>query len=64
MKLTSEQIKAFDGLEEANRNMDIRRQELAPMCHFREMFYDQSDSTDGHYEEWWECSVCGHTELL
>ncbi|MCP4392655.1 MAG: hypothetical protein GY804_00010 [Alphaproteobacteria bacterium] len=38
--------------------------ENAPMCHFRKMYLEQSDSIDGYYEEWWECSVCGHTSSL
>jgi len=36
----------------------------APICHFRKMVLEQSDSIDGYYEEWWECSVCGHTKDL
>jgi hypothetical protein len=54
----------FDGMEDVNRAMESSRDEQAPMCHFRKMFYDQSDNTEGYYEEWWECSVCGHTKQL
>lgn len=51
-----------DGMEEVNHEMVRKMENAAPMCHMRKMFYDQGDSTDGYYEEWWECSVCGHTK--
>jgi len=53
-----------DGMEEVNRAMHAEENRVAPLCHFRPMFRDMSDSTDGHYEEWWECSACGHTKPL
>lgn len=56
--------RAADGLEIANRAMEDRIIAAAPICHFRKMFRDQSDSTDGYYEQWWECSICGHTKAL
>jgi hypothetical protein len=58
----SEINKIMDGMEEANREMVEKQIKFAPKCHFRPMFRDMSDSTDGYYEEWWECSVCGHTK--
>lgn len=56
--------KAMDGMNKANIEMAERIDDEAPMCHFRKMFFDQSDSTDGYYEEWFECSVCGHTKEI
>lgn len=50
------------GMDEVNEEMHREELVVAPMCHFRPMFRDMSDSTDGHYEEWWECSVCSHTK--
>lgn len=55
---------AFDGLEHANREMVKQIEVSAPTCHFRKMVLEQSDSVDGNYEQWWECSVCGHTRAL
>jgi hypothetical protein len=51
-----------DGMEQVNRQMVADTEKAAPRCHFRPMFLDMSDSTDGYYELWWECSVCGHTK--
>ena len=32
-------------------------------CHFQKMEYAASDCDDiGHFEEWLECRVCGHTK--
>ena len=56
--------KIAEGMDEVNHMMAVEIEKAAPMCHFRKMFSDRSDSTDGYYEEWWECSVCGHTEDL
>ncbi len=53
-----------DGMERVNRLMEDQISKAAPMCHFRKMYLEQSDSIDGYYEEWWECSVCGHTSSL
>ncbi len=50
------------GMDKVNHQMYLEEQRVAPICHFRSMFKDMSDSTDGYYEEWWECSVCGHTK--
>lgn len=52
------------GMDEVNNKMAAEIEAKAPVCHFRKMFLDRSDSTDGYYEEWWECSVCGHTKDL
>jgi hypothetical protein len=52
----------MDGMEDVNRAMVAAIEKTAPMCHMRKMFLEQSDSVDGHYEEWWECSICGHTK--
>jgi len=60
----SEIFKIMDGMEEVNRKMAEEIEAKAPTCHFRKMFLDQSDSTDGYYETWWECSVCGHTKKI
>lgn len=59
-----EMFKIMDGMNQVNIEMANKIHESAPMCHFRKMFMDQSDSTDGYYETWWECSVCGHTKEL
>lgn len=56
--------KIAEGMDEVNNMMAVEIEKAAPMCHCRKMFLDRSDSTDGYYEEWWECSVCGHTEDL
>ena len=56
--------KIMDGMEAVNRKMADDMHQNAPMCHMRKMFYEQSDSTDGYYEEWYECSVCGHTKEI
>jgi hypothetical protein len=58
----NEMFKIMDGMEEVNRKMEKDISAMAPMCHMRKMFMDQSDSTDGFFETWWECSVCGHTK--
>ena len=57
-------FKIMDGVEEANCKMVEKLEDTAPICHFRKMFLDQSDSSDGYYETWWECSVCGHTKKI
>lgn len=56
--------KIAEGMDEVNHQMHDEEIKTAPKCHFRPMFRDMSDSTDGHYDEWWECSVCGHTKDL
>lgn len=50
------------GMDEVNRQMAEEIERKAPMCHMKKMFLDESDTTDGYYEQWWECSVCGHTK--
>ncbi len=52
----------MNGMEEVNRKMVKDIEKSAPVCHFRKMVLEQSDSIDGYYESWWECSVCGHTK--
>lgn len=60
-ELTEEQFfEIRDGMEEVNRAMVQEIEEKAPICHFRKMDLERSDSVDGYYTEWWECSVCGH----
>ena len=54
----------MDGMEKVNRKMHEEEMRTAPRCHFRPMGREMSDSVDGYYIEWWECSVCGHTEDL
>ena len=62
MTVTQEDFnKIMDGMEGVNRQMDKKITASAPLCHFRKMSLEQSDSVDGYYTEWWECSVCGHT---
>jgi len=39
--------------------MNAQEWDKAPKCHFTYMEYQASD-----YEWWWECSHCGHTELI
>jgi hypothetical protein len=58
----SEMFKIMDGMNQVNMKMAGNIAATAPMCHMRKMFLDTSDSTDGYYETWWECSVCGHTK--
>lgn len=55
-------FKIMDGMEEVNRKMAETIESNAPKCHFRPMNWEQSDSVDGFYTEWWECTVCGHTK--
>lgn len=59
-----EEFEIFDGMNQVNMEMVAEIEAKAPMCHFRKMFMDMSDSTDGYYETWWECSVCGHTKEI
>ena len=54
----------MDGMEKVNRKMVKEIEDNAPVCHFKKMNLEQSDSVDGYYTEWWECSVCGHTKDL
>ena len=52
----------MEGMEQVNRKMGEDIEKAAPMCHFRKMSLEQSDSIEGCCESWWECSVCGHTK--
>ena len=54
----------FAGMEMVNRKMANTIKDNAPTCHMRKMMLEESDSVDGHYDQWWECSVCGHTKVL
>lgn len=54
----------MDGMEEVNREMVERIEEVAPICHFRKMSLEESDSLDGHFDRWWECSFCGHIKEI
>lgn len=57
-----EMFATFLGMEEANRIMVAEMEAAAPRCHMRPMMWDQ---TDGEYpENFWECSVCGHTKPI
>jgi hypothetical protein len=56
---------------EIHRAMDKIKDEMAkkieisaPICHFRKMIFEESDSVDGYYTNWWECSVCGHVKRI
>jgi len=57
-------FEVMDAMEQINNDMHEQELKEAPRCHFRPMFRDMGDSTDGYYEEWWECSVCCHTKPL
>lgn len=57
-----EMFKIMDGMEEANRQMVDEIEAAAPICHFRKMWLETEDTTEGPGEQWWECSVCGHTK--
>ena len=37
---------------------------MTPKCHFKEMEYYWTDGGNGTIEEWFECTVCGHTKSL
>jgi len=50
------------GMDEVNMKMAEEIERNAPMCHFRKMMLEQTDSVDGFYISYWECSVCGHTK--
>ena len=54
----------MEGMNTVNIKMAKEIEAKAPMCHFRKMSYEQSDSVDGYYTEWWECTVCGHIKDL
>ncbi len=54
----------MDGMEEVNRSMVKKIEATAPVCHFRKMMLEAGDSVDGFCDEWWECSVCGHTKPI
>jgi hypothetical protein len=53
----SEFCKIMSDMERVYIAEQKRLNEIAPRCHFRPMFLDSDDC-----EEWWECSVCGHTK--
>jgi len=60
---TQDQInEIMAGMDKVNLEMARTIEADAPICHFRKMEFTQSDSVDGYYAEWWECSVCGHTK--
>ena len=53
------------GMEEVYRAEEKRLSEIAPRCHNRPMMLTDDDLDDGFKsQEWWECSVCGHTKDL
>ena len=58
----SELFAIMDGMNEVNCKMAEDIEKAAPMCHFKPMNVEGSDSIDGYYTNWWECSVCGHTK--
>lgn len=59
--LTPEEIKAFDGLEEANRKMVTDLEKISPICHMRKMMISEGDEYPIPIS-FWECSICGHTK--
>ncbi len=62
MKGDKEMFEIMKGMDDVNMKMAKEIEDSAPICHFRKMFVDESDTTDGYSETWWECSVCGHTK--
>lgn len=52
------------GMDDVYLSMAKKREKTAPTCHFRKMIFEESDSTEGYCESWWECSVCGHTKRI
>jgi len=56
--------KIMSGMEEVNRKMVDDIYKNAPMCHFRKMNIEEADTSHELCKQWWECSVCGHTEAL
>ncbi|MFA7287449.1 MAG: hypothetical protein WC055_01070 [Melioribacteraceae bacterium] len=58
----NEMFKIMDGMNQVNIEMANKIHESSPICHFRKMDFEQSDSVDGYYTNWWECSFCGHTK--
>ena len=57
-------FKIMDGMEEVYRDMERKIEASAPMCHMRKMSMEQSDSVDGFYTSWLECSICGHVKEI
>jgi hypothetical protein len=53
-----------EGMDSVNDEMVRKIEASAPKCHFMKMKLEQSDSVDGYYSEWWECSICGHIKIL
>jgi hypothetical protein len=62
--LTKEEYEIFDGMNRVNMEMSKSIDKAAPICHFRKMDYEASDSVDGYSTNWWECSFCGHTKEI
>jgi hypothetical protein len=57
-KLTAEEFKIMDDMNDVNIEMAKRIDESAPRCHMTPM-----DMDDNELETWWECQHCGHTKL-
>ena len=60
----SNHFRLLDGLEQSYREMTKQIEASAPTCHLKKMWLEENDSTEGYTEQWWECSVCGHTKPL
>jgi len=55
-------VDALHALRLENRRVKMSEQPYN-YCHFQKMEYAASDCDDiGHFEEWLECRVCGHTK--
>jgi DNA-directed RNA polymerase subunit M/transcription elongation factor TFIIS len=62
--IDKEEFKIMEGMDAVNADMANKIEQSAPICHMRKMIFEQSDSVDGHYTSWWECSYCGHTKEI
>lgn len=62
--ISDEEFILMDEMNKINMAMAEEIISAAPLCHFRKMNLEESDSVDGYYTQWWECSVCGHTKDL
>lgn len=58
------EFEIFKGMDIINRKMAEQIEKDAPICHMKKMILENSDSVDGYYTSWWECSICGHTKDL
>mgnify|MGYP003624837100 FL=1 len=62
MKLTKKEIEDFEGMNEANIEMQDKIDAMTPMCHMTPMRLDGAE--DPWQEGFWECDHCGHTKAI